>query len=70
MKKYYEKNKKIINEEQKKKISETLKQKYRNGEMKITPPSPNLTGKWWNNGQVCKRSVECPGDEWKRGRLF
>jgi group I intron endonuclease len=25
--------------------------------------------KWWNNGQINKRSVECPGNEWKSGRL-
>lgn len=25
--------------------------------------------KWWNNGQTNKRMVECPGDEWKPGRL-
>ena len=25
--------------------------------------------KWWNNGVICKRSRECPGIEWKRGRL-
>jgi len=24
---------------------------------------------WWNNGQINKRSVECPGGEWKSGRL-
>jgi hypothetical protein len=25
--------------------------------------------KWWNDGQINKRSVECPGKEWKYGRL-
>ena len=69
MKKYYEKNKKVITEEQKKQISETLKKKYKNGERKIVPPSPNLTGKWWNNGQKNTRMVECPGDDWKLGKL-
>lgn len=24
---------------------------------------------WWNNGTLCKRSRECPGSEWSRGRL-
>ena len=69
MKKYYEKNKKVITEEQKKQISETLKKKYKNGERKIVPPSPNLTGKWWNNGQKNTRMVECPGDDWKLSKL-
>lgn len=25
--------------------------------------------KWWNDGQINKRSVECPGKDWKIGRL-
>jgi hypothetical protein len=25
--------------------------------------------KWWNNGQINKRSVECPSDGWQPGRL-
>ena len=30
----------------------------------------NVRGKlWWNNGVVSKRSRECPGQEWTRGRL-
>jgi len=69
MKKYYENNKKVITEEQKKQISGTLKQKYKNGEMKPSIPSPNLYGKWWNNGQINKRNVECPGDGWNRGKV-
>lgn len=24
---------------------------------------------WWNNGQIEKRGVECPGDGWIRGRI-
>lgn len=24
---------------------------------------------WWNNGVKCVRARECPGTEWKRGRL-
>ena len=24
---------------------------------------------WWNNGISCKRSRECPGEGWTRGRL-
>jgi hypothetical protein len=24
---------------------------------------------WWNNGEKCVRSRECPGADWKRGRL-
>ena len=69
LKKYYKKNKKVVTEEQKKQISETLKKKYKNGEIKIIPPSPNLSAKWWNNGEINTRSVECPGITWKRGRI-
>ena len=25
--------------------------------------------KWWNNGQICKRSKECPGSDFVPGRL-
>ena len=25
--------------------------------------------RWWNNGISSKRSRECPGPEWKRGRI-
>lgn len=26
--------------------------------------------RWWNNGQVDKHTIECPGDGWVLGRLF
>jgi len=26
--------------------------------------------RWWNNGEVDKHTIECPGDEWILGRLF
>ena len=26
--------------------------------------------KWWNNGQVNKRSIECPGDSFVLGRIY
>ena len=29
----------------------------------------NLGTHWWNNGIICKQAKECPGPEWKRGRL-
>lgn len=32
--------------------------------------SENMKGMlWWNNGQIQKRSKECPGDGWYSGRL-
>jgi group I intron endonuclease len=32
-------------------------------------PPLHKNKKWWNNGQITIRSVECPGDDWKSGRL-
>jgi hypothetical protein len=26
--------------------------------------------KWWNDGQISKMSVECPGDGWVPGRIM
>jgi predicted RNA binding protein with dsRBD fold (UPF0201 family) len=43
-----------VSDETRKKISETLKSKN--------------VGKWWTNGQITKRSIECPGDGWVLGR--
>jgi hypothetical protein len=34
----------------------------------LLPPSHKGT-KWWNNGQINKRSIECPGIEWGLGKL-
>ena len=28
------------------------------------------TSYWWNNGQFNQRAADCPGAEWKRGRLM
>lgn len=44
------------NEETKQKIREKNKEKIK-GQL------------WWNNGEIEKRGVECPGDEWIRGRI-
>jgi hypothetical protein len=35
---------------------------------KHSPPSQKGT-KWWNNGQINKRNVECPGEEWCLGKI-
>jgi group I intron endonuclease len=35
----------------------------------ISNHNTHKSSKWWNNGKINKRSVECPGDEWKCGRL-
>jgi hypothetical protein len=69
MKKYYKTNKKVISEETRKKIVASWKEKYRSGQMKRAATSPNFSAKWWNNGQINTRSLECPGVEWKSGRI-
>ena len=53
---------KSFKEEHKRKISRALR------EMKHLPPLHKNT-KWWNDGQINKRSIECPGDKWVLGRL-
>jgi hypothetical protein len=52
--------------------SEETKEKIRNAHKGKPFPGThnnNKETKWWNNGQFNKRSVECPGEEWKFGRL-
>jgi hypothetical protein len=52
--------------------SEETKNKIRNAHKGKPFPGThnnNKETKWWNNGQINKRSVECPGEEWKSGRL-
>lgn len=48
------------------KIRETLKNKgFR------PPPNIHTAGtKWWTNGQVNKRSKECPGNDYRNGRTI
>jgi len=55
-----------------KKHTEETKEKIRNihkGKPFHGIHNNNKETKWWNNGQINKRSVECPGEEWKLGRL-
>lgn len=37
--------------------------------MKGKMPKNIPTGYWWNNGSLNKRTNECPGAEWTRGKL-
>lgn len=52
---------------QKEQISNILKEKG------IKPPDYALgktkNTKWWNNGKINKRSIECPGDNFIQGRI-
>ena len=55
-----------------KKHTEETKEKIRNshkGKPFAGIHNNNKETKWWNDGQINKRSVECPGEEWQIGRL-
>ena len=63
---------KIVSEETKIKISQSKKGKPQSENQKevIKMLSQKVRGtKWWNDGQINKRSVECPGDGWEMGRV-
>jgi group I intron endonuclease len=52
--------------------TEQTKQKIKNKKIGIPfvgTHNNHKDTKWWNNGQINKRSVECPGKQWNRGRL-
>ena len=60
--KHKEETKKLIGSYHKGKvISETQKEKLRQA---------NLGKKWWNNGVECRHTFDCPGPEWKQGRIY
>jgi hypothetical protein len=59
--KHTEKTKKLIGSYHKGKIvSQETKEKLKKA---------NIGKKWWNNGVQCKHTFDCPGPEWKLGRV-
>lgn len=66
---------KHLSEETRKKLSEALKGKHPSAETRqklseANKGNHNVKGKlWWNNSISNKRSKECPGEGWTRGRL-
>ena len=67
------KNKKL-SEQHKQNLKESMERFYKNNPdyktQKSEYQSKFLKGKkWWNNGSIEKIDFECPGDEWKRGRI-
>jgi hypothetical protein len=65
-----EKNKnKYVSPETRKKHSEALKGIVRSDETKKKISQSKSGTKWWNNGQNCKLSIECPGNGWFLGRI-
>lgn len=53
----------VVSDEVRAKISETMRQKG------LKPKGIQKGAKWWNNGTVSKRSVECPGADFVLGRI-
>ncbi len=63
---------KFVSDETKKKISQSKRGKPQSEDQKkaIRLLSQRIKGtKWWNNGQISKRSVECPDTGWVLGRI-
>jgi hypothetical protein len=57
-------------EEHKRKISQAMKGKTFSEEHKAKLSEKKQNIKWWNDGQISKMSVECPGDSWVSGRIM
>ena len=57
-------------EEHKRKISDAMKGKTFSEEHKRKLSEKKQNRKWWNDGQISKMSVECPGDGWVPGRIM
>jgi hypothetical protein len=60
----------IVTIETKNKISLKNLGKKRSEEFKLYMKQINLGKRWWTDGVKNKRSVECPGIEWKIGRTI
>lgn len=56
-------------EETKNKIGQSTKE-HSGLRGKFGEEHPTGNTKWWNNGTIHKRCVECPGEEWVEGRIY
>lgn len=59
----------VMSEEAKRKIGEKNSGKKLTNKHKEKITNELKSRKWWNNGVVDKHCPECPGPEWKLGRL-
>ena len=60
----------VLSEKTKEKISQKNRNKKRTKEHKELISKQVSQRRWWNNGEVDKHTIECPGDGWVLGRLF
>jgi hypothetical protein len=60
----------VLSEETKEKIRQKNKNKKRTEEHKKLISKQVSQRRWWNNGEIDKHTIECPGDGWVLGRLF
>ena len=60
----------VVSDETRKKISEKNKNRKLSKEHKEIISKQVSQRKWWNNGEVDKHTIECPGDGWVLGRLY
>lgn len=60
----------VLSKETKEKIRQKNKNKRLTEEQKELISKQVSQRRWWNNGEVDKHTIECPGDGWVLGRLF
>jgi len=60
----------VLSEETKEKIRQKNKNKKLTKEQRELISKQVSQRRWWNNGDVDKHTIECPGDGWVLGRLY
>lgn len=60
----------VLSEETKEKIRQKNKNKKLTKEQKELISKQVSQRRWWNNGEIDKHTIECPGDGWILGRLY
>ena len=60
----------VLSEETKEKIRQKNKNKKLTEEQKELISKQVSQRRWWNNGEIDKHTIECPGDGWILGRLY
>jgi hypothetical protein len=60
----------IFTDEHRKNLSKSAKKRKHTEETKEKMRKQRIGLKWWNNGQINKRTVECPGKDWNPGFIM